>query len=219
MEDVSLYISIPSNRDWKGKFGSALASLISRLSLVGIEVEGYRLTNFYLRSWGNSSCLSIARQKFVDEMVGGGFTHWLSLDDDMTFPMDLVDRLLSHKKDVVSVNARIKCEEIRGSCLAMNGMPLDSTDKSGLEEIRIMGGAIFLAKIDTFRNISKPHFQVLWSPEHQDYVGEDVYFAALLKNHGVQLWCDHDTSHLVGHLGEYEYKFPALEAPKLKAVA
>lgn len=211
--DVRLFISVPSNRDWKGKFGSSLAGLISHLTGPNFKAEGFKLTEFFLRSWGQSSCLSIARQRFVDEMIEGGFTHWLSLDDDMTFPMDIVDRLIVHGKDVVSINARHKSQEIKGSVLDMNGKPMDSTGKTGLEEIKIMGGAIFLAKIDAFKHIPKPHFQVLWSPEHNDYIGEDFHFAGLLKINGVRLWCDHDASHHVGHIGDIEYKF---EAPQLE---
>ena len=156
MEHVRLFISCASNRDWKGKFGSSLAGLVSRLSISGIAVDGYQLDSFFLRSWGNSSCLSIARQKFVDEMVAGGFTHWLSLDDDMTFPQDIVDRLINHGKDVVSCNARIKAAEVRGSCIALDGSPVDSTGRQGLEEIKLMGGAIFLARIEAFSHIPKP---------------------------------------------------------------
>ena len=219
MEKVRLFISIPSNRDWKGKFGSSLGGLMSYLTNPGIGIEGYELENVFLRSWGQSSCLSKSRQAFVDEMLSRDFTHWLSLDDDMTFPVNIVDQLISHGKDVVSCNARLKTDVISGSCLDLNGIPLDSTGKTGLEEIKLMGGAIFLAKIDTFINIPKPHFQVLWSPQHNDYVGEDCYFAALLKANGVRLWCDHDASQQITHIGDVEYRFPIVEMPKIKAVA
>ena len=82
-----------------------------------------------------------------------------------------------------------------------------------------MGGAIFLARVDAFKDIPKPHFQVIWSPAHNDYVSEDVHFAALIRANGVELWCDHDTSQLVGHIGDFEYKFPDVKAVKLDAVA
>lgn len=229
--DVRLYIAIPSNRDWKGKFGSSLACLISRLTGDGIKVgnEEFMLTNFFLRALGQSSCLSIARQSFVDEMISQDFTHWLSLDDDMTFPFDLVDRLIIHNKDVVSINARHKTEELKGSTQGIDGFPLNSSDKTGIEPLNTMGGAIFLAKIDKFKHIPKPHFQVIWSEQHQDYISEDVYFATLLKMNGVELWADHDTSKMVSHLGEKEFAWPEsktklqttsqLEIAKLKVVA
>ena len=212
MEEVRLYISVASNRDWKGKFGSSLACLISRLTGEGIGVEGYKLTNFFLRALGNSSCISIARQAFVDEMISGNFTHWLSLDDDMTFPMDIIDQLINHDKDVVSINARHKTEELKGSTQGLHGFPLNSAGSTGLEELNTMGGAIFLAKIDKFKHIPKPHFQVIWSEAHNDYVSEDVYFATLLKMHGVQLWACHDTSKSVTHIGEKEFAWPEPQA-------
>lgn len=219
-EEVRLYISIPSNRGWKSGFGASFGCLTHYLT-TGTKAPGYNLTHYIFRSLYNTSCISKARDHFVDEMLNGldvtdpltgevtrkPFTHWLSLDDDMTFPMDIVDRLLAHGKDVVSCNARHKMDEIKGSCQGMDGQSIDSTGKTGIEELKTMGGAIFLAKIDAFRHLPKPRFEVLWSPSHQDYVGEDVYFSTLLKVNGVQLWCDHDTSQLVGHIGDYEYRW------------
>lgn len=214
-QDVRLYISVPSNRDWKGKFGASIAMLTHYLTQNGINVPGYRLTDYFLRCWGNSSCLSIARQNFVDEMTAGGYTHWLSLDDDMTFPMAMVDRLIARGKDVISVNARHKTDTIIGSLQDLNGVPLNSTGKSGVEELKTMGGAIFLARIDAFGHIPRPHFQVLWSEEHNSYVGEDVYFATLLRVNGVRLWCDHDASQHVTHIGDFEYGWPRAAAPAM----
>lgn len=217
--DVRLFISVASNRDWKPKFGASLGCLMSYLTNQGIRIEGYNLKEFFLRAWGTASLLSKARQAFVDEMIAEGFTHWLSLDDDMSFPIDIVDQLIKHDKDVVSCNARYKDEVVKGSCLGTDGKQLDSTGKEGLEELKLMGGAIFLARIEAFKYIPKPHFQVLWSPEYNDYVGEDIHFAALLKTNGVQLWCDHDASQQIGHVGEFEYKWPQVERPKMRAVA
>lgn len=217
IQDVRLFVSIPSNRDWKGRFGTSFAALVHYLTANGIKVFGYNLPQFFYRAWGQSSCLSIARQKFVDEILECGYTHWLSLDDDMTFPMDIVDRLIAHDKDVVSCNARGKSDKLIGSVLDMKGNSIDSTGCTGIEEIKTMGGAIFLAKVDAFRNIPKPHFQVLWSPAHNTYVGEDVYFSTLLKINGAKMFVDHDTSQMISHIGETEYAWPTV--PTLRAVA
>lgn len=199
---MKLYISVPSNRDWKGKFGSALAGLLSHL-----KNPSFALESMVLRAWGQSSCLSVVRQAFVEEMIANDFTHWLSLDDDMNFPHDIVDRLSAHDKDVVSVNARHKMTMVQGSLVGLDGNNVDSRGKTGLEEIKAMGGAIFLAKVACFKNIPKPHFQVIWSPYHNSYVSEDIHFAALLHANGVRLWCDHDVSQEIGHIGEHEYRW------------
>lgn len=199
---MKLYISVPSNRDWKGKFGSALAGLLSHL-----KNPPFPMDSMVLRAWGQSSCLSIVRQAFVDEMIANEFTHWLSLDDDMNFPIDIVDRLLKHDKDVVAVNARHKTPIVQGSLVGLDGANIDSRGKMGIEEIKAMGGAIFLAKVECFKNISKPHFQVIWSPFHNNYVSEDIHFAALLRVNGVKLYCDHDASQEIGHIGEHEYRW------------
>lgn len=207
VSNVKLFLSVPSNRHWVGKFGASLAELISYLSADGIKTPGYKLETMFLRALGQASNLSMTRQSFVDEIIKGGYTHWLSLDDDMSFPPDIVDRLIAHGKDVVSVNARLKCNEVAGSLVGLDGVRLNSVGRTGLQEIRSMGGAIFLARTEAFKDIPKPHFQVLWSAAHQEYISEDVYFATLLRTKGVKLYCDHSSSQFISHIGDFEYKW------------
>lgn len=211
MHEMNLFISIPSNRQWVGKFGASFAGIISNMMAKG--VDGYRLTNFYMSALGQASCINIARQRFIDEMTAGNYTHWLSLDDDMTFPIDLVSRLATHDKDIVAINARHKTEEIKGSLIGFDDVPINSFGKTGIEEVKSMGGAIFLAKIDAFRAIPKPHFETIWMPENNDYLSEDRYFAAKLAAHGVKMYCCHDTSKMVSHIGDYEYSWTDIKQP------
>lgn len=208
---MNLFVSIPSNRDWKGKFGASMAGIYTHMMANG--VAGYKLTNFYMSALGQASCLNVARQKFLDDMIAGEYTHWLSLDDDMTFPVDLVSRLASHNKDVVAINARHKTDEIKGSLVGFDDAPINSFGKTGLEEVKSMGGAIFLAKIDAFRDIPKPHFETIWMPEANDYLSEDRYFSGKLSAHGVKIYCDHDSSQLVKHIGDYEYGWADIKQP------
>lgn len=212
MENVRLYVSVASNRDWKGKFGSSLVGLMSYLMTTGIGVSGYKLQDVQFRSYGQVSVLPIAQEKFVDEMINGNYTHWLSLDDDMTFPNNIVDRLIQHDKDVVTTNYRHKTmhdiNEVKGILCDINGNRLDSTGKTGLQEVASMGGASFLARVSSFREIPKPRFEIRWLEEKRDYVGSDIYFSTLLRVHGVKMFCDHDLSQEIGHIGEYEYMFP-----------
>src|SRR5580700_5253807 len=184
--EINLYISIPSNRPWVGKFGTSAMGLTAYLAANG--VKGHRFTGSFVRAWGQVSCLSEARQMFVDEMIAKGFTHWLSLDDDMPFPANIVDMLAAHDKDVVAINARHKTNsEIKGSLLDFSGLPISSAGKSGLEPIYSMGGAIFLAKVSAFKHIPKPHFEVRWMPQQNRYLHEDRYFAQVLHDAGAKM--------------------------------
>ncbi len=214
MENVRLYVSVASNRPWNGRFGSSIVGLFAYLSSVGINVPGYKLQDIQFRAYGQVSVLPIAQEKFVDEMIAGNYTHWLSLDDDMTFPNNFVDKLIVYNKDVVATNYRHKTmhdiNEVKGICCDIKGERLDSTGKTGLEEISSMGGASFLARVDAIRPLKKPRFEIRWLEEKQDYVGSDVYFSTLLRVHGVHMFCDHDLSQDIGHVGDYEYKFPQM---------
>lgn len=211
---MNLFVTVPSNRDWKGKFGASFAGIYVHMMSKG--VEGHQLMNIQMSALGQASCLNAARQRFIDEMLAGTathgpYTHWLSLDDDMTFPLDLVSRLAVHKKDIVAINARHKTDEVKGSLVGFDDKYLSSVGKTGLEEVKSIGGAIFLACVDSFRNIPKPHFETRWVAEKNDYLSEDRFFAGLLYLHGVKMYCDHDTSKLVTHVGDYDYSWQNLD--------
>jgi len=56
-----------------------------------------------------------------------------------------------------------------------------------------------------------------WLEDRQDFIGEDFYFCGKVRAHGMQIFCDHDASNMLGHIGDKAYRF--LEKPKLEAVA
>lgn len=210
MENVRLFISIASNRPWVGRFGMAYGALISHLtgkvkSRIG---DKYFLETFIANGLGQASCLSATRQFLLDDMVNRGFTHWLALDDDMTFPADIADRLILHDADVAATNARLKNPQVTGALIDANGIRLSSFGKTGTENISRFGGAVFLARIDSFKDIPKPHFEVKWIDKDQGYMDCDYYFSSLLHQRGLKMICDHDSSQLIGHVGDHEYTWP-----------
>lgn len=205
--NVRLYISIPSNRPWQARFGISLALLLARLS--GQGIKGHVLKENFLSALGQASNLSLTRQKFADDVLNKGFTHWLSLDDDMSFPADIIDRLIAHDKDLVAVNSRHKMPEIRGTLEGMDRKPVNSTGKRGLEEVNAIGGAIWLLRASALARVTRPCFCVPWDDNRQTYISEDRFFSLRLSEAGVKLYCDHDVSQEIGHVGDVEFKFPA----------
>lgn len=206
MREVKLYISVPSCREWKPAFGSSFAALTFHLVKNG--VRGCNLTRFMPEIAAQASCLSRARQKALNNAINGGFTHWLSLDDDMQFPADVVERLISHDKDVVTCNYRRKDEVISGVCTGLDGIRLNSIGKHDLEQIGWMGGGLFLADLEKIKHVPKPHFEVSWCEKAQDYYDQDTYFSAKLRANGCEIWCDHGLSQEVIHIGDHSFAWP-----------
>jgi hypothetical protein len=206
MDDVRLYIAVSSCRDWKPQFGSCLLALHHHLLAEGL---GGRLRALEMKSSTQASCLSASRQSALTDALKRGFTHFLSLDDDMVFPQDTVEQLMRHGKAVITANYRRKqADKVAGVCMDLDGQILDSTGKSGLQEIGWMGGGCALFEIEAIKPVPAPHFEVVWSEEHQDYFDQDNVFSHKLRKHGVQIWCDHDLSQQVSHIGDYHFQFP-----------
>lgn len=208
MKEIRLFISVPSCREWKPAFGASLISLVYTL-LAPRKEQDFVIKQVYPDIAAQASCLSQARQGALTKAINGNFTHWLSLDDDMQFPGDVVEKMLIHEKPVVTANYRRKSpNQIVGVCMGLEGFTIDSTGKTGLEEIGWMGGGMFLADIEKIKHISAPHFEVSWCKERNDYYDQDYYFSAKLRQHGVGIWLDHDLSQSIKHVGDYHFAWP-----------
>lgn len=208
MKEVKLYVSVPSCREWKTAFGSSFLSMIYSLLIPQVPKE-FKITKLYPDITAQSSLLPQARQFALTRAIEGNFTHWLSLDDDMVFPANLVDRMIKHDEAIVTANYRRKSPtQVVGVCMGLDGQVVDSTGKSGLEEIGWMGGGCFLANIEKIKSIPAPHFEVIWSKERQDYYDQDYYFSAKLRQNNVKIWCDHDISQDIKHIGDYHFAWP-----------
>lgn len=207
MREIRLFISVPSCREWKPSFGSSFTAM--NCNLVSKGIGNHKLTRIYPEIAAQASCLSRARQLALNKAIAGNFTHWLSLDDDMLFPNDVVDRLLAHDKPVVTANYRRKnADNVLGVCMGLDGQIINSTGKTGIENIGWMGGGLFLADIQKIKSVPAPHFEVVWCEERQDYYDQDMYFSMKVRHHGHEIWCDHDLSQEVVHVGDYNFSWP-----------
>lgn len=204
-QDVKLFISVPSCRDWAPQFGTSMVLLAEHL--VSTKLGG-RLACVQYSFMFQASCLSSSRESSLLFAQREGFTHWLSLDDDMVFPCDVVDKLIKHNLPVVCANYRRKQSEVVGICLDKDGKYLDSSGKTGLEEITYMGGGCNLIEVAAVKDIPSPRFSVLYVKEKESYMSEDYFFSMKLQENGVKMFCDHSVSNEVKHVGHVVYTFP-----------
>lgn len=216
MVDVKLYISVPSCREPKSGFNASFLSLSAYLLQKGIK--DHNLVGIYPQIAAQASCLSQARQHSLSTALKEGFTHWLSLDDDMMFPANIVDIMIAHDEAIVTANYRKKNHvNVLGVCQGLDGKIIDSTGRSGTEKIGWMGGGLFLANLNRIKHIPAPHFEVVWCPERQDYYDQDNYFSAKLREAGIDILLDHDLSQSVKHIGDYLFEWPQIQQQMLEA--
>lgn len=128
------------------------------------------------------------------------WTHFLSLEDDMIFPADTIHRLAKHGKRIVAANySTNKGHPQRFTARALGGGPLlTGRGSTGIEEAgRIPQGVTLVAR-EVYAALPKP-----WYATHM----QDYYFSELAREHGFQLWVDHDLSKLVMHTGPHNYTY------------
>ena len=205
--DINLMVAITSCRDWKAQFGSSLVGLICNTYAGGL---GGRLNQLTVAPAINQSNVAAGRQGLFDKAIHSDTTHLVTLDDDMMFDPDVIEKLIKHDLDFVCANACQKVpDKINGVCLDLNGQRIDSSGKQGIEQVSYGSLAVAAMKMDWIRKMSRPHFEILWNTEVNDgkggYLGEDHYFFAKGFEQGMLYYCDHDVK--VKHIGDYPYAF------------
>lgn len=135
----------------------------------------------------------------------------LFIDDDMVFPKNTLDQLLSHDKEIVGVLSYSRVLPLAPTVALM--------DESGkyispdtVAEYKIpeelfkchhLGGGVLLIKMSVFEAIEKPWFHFDMYPEGPMKVGEDAWFCEQAKSKGFDIWCDPTIP--IGHLGEFNF--------------
>lgn len=203
----SIYIAIPTCRDWKAGFASSMLALVSKLTTDYHQglISGLHVNNQV------SSLLPWGRQLMLDDALSTeNFTHILWIDDDTKFSTKAVDSLISRELPFVACNMCRKQIGDEGIACGEDGKGIDSAGKTGVEEVSRTGLGMVLMEIEMLRKLKKPHFEILWLEERQCYLGEDDFLCGLIREAGYKLYIDHDASRRVGHIGDYEYKFRSL---------
>lgn len=154
-----------------------------------------------------NSMITDARNKLVKRALDFGTDWLLFIDSDMIFPMDALERLLSHDRDIVGAtyNKRVHPFETLGRFVG------DAHDVSsgGLIEAKLLPGGFLLVRASVFRAMVDPaRQQQIWFREHYDEaepnrcISEDYAFCMAAREKGFQIWCDLDLTNKLGHIGE-----------------
>lgn len=145
----------------------------------------------------------------------------LFMDADMRFPKDTLKRLLSHKKEIIGVNATTRAEPVsptaRNIQINEDGsvifLPVYSNVKEGIEVVDGIGCGIMLIKTSIFEKLEKPYFYFELLKKNK-LLGEDIYFCIKARDAGIDTWVDHDLSKEIKHIGQYVYSWQNVAKPE-----
>ena len=160
-------------------------------------------TEGYTTAEGRSYCVVQAQK--------AGCSHVLFIDDDMTFPKDTIERLLSHEKEIVGVysysrklplSTTVSMLDENGNHLPRHQIMFERRPQS-LFECFAVGMGVTLIDMAVFEKIERPWFQFQSHESGKVLVGEDAWFCKQAREKGIGVWCDPTVP--VGHIGDYEY--------------
>jgi hypothetical protein len=131
----------------------------------------------------------------------------LFIDSDARFPMNVVPRLLAHKKEIVGCNA-LKRDGSNNLAIQKDVFGKRMSFKvGGLRQVKYIGMHVTLIHMSVFEKLTLPYFAANYEVGTREWRGEDYWFCWHARQAGYQVWCDMDLSREIGHLGEYDFRY------------
>lgn len=147
--------------------------------------------------------IQMARQLAADFALDNKFDWLVQLDDDATFPTDVLRRLLAHQKDVVCALAyqrrppHLTCAFEIGED-GMMGVALEGIEHTGLRRVDVSGFHCSIMRTSVIKKLRDAGIRQYFGG-FDNKVGEDFAFCFHLKKVGVLVHLD--TELIAGHIG------------------
>lgn len=148
--------------------------------------------------------IPMARQLLADYATDQGFDWLVQLDDDATFPNDLIRRLLAHDKEIVTALAyqrkppHLPCIFDLGED-GMMGRPIEGAEGTGLRRVDVSGFHCSIMSTKVIKKMREAGIRQYFGG-FDNKVGEDFAFCINAKKIGQPIYCD--TNLVSGHIGE-----------------
>lgn len=192
-------ICVPCRDTVHSGFMSNLVSLLQHASTAAYDV------NFLMLQ---GSLISAQRQKLAELAKEQKSKYILWLDSDMLFPSNIIDLLLAHQKDIVACNYSTRLPPYKGVAYQKigdwNSWVKPSMDVT-LLSVEAVGMGCMLVHTDVFDKLDKPWFEVFYSHELQNHIGEDFYFCINARKKNYEIFIDCAASQMIKHLGTAEF--------------
>jgi len=192
-------ICVPCRDTVHAAFAFDLAKLVQHCQMLGTEV----LPHFSI-----GTLIVNQRDSLADMALEADSTHILWLDSDMMFPVDTVQRLLSHEVPIVAgnyVTRQYPHKTVAYTQLHDWRSYVVNTGKRDLIKVAAVGMGCMLVSTDVIRAMAKPRFQTTYIPETNDHMGEDFYFCQEAQKLGYDVLIDDRLSVELQHLGTVSF--------------
>lgn len=190
---IKIAIGIPTNR---GVQPDTVKSVLEMIHHSDYEFVNLIATEGYTISENRAWLIAQARKVSCDYI--------LFIDDDMTFPPDALDTLISNKKPIVGVLSNSRKLPLQPTIQLLDGS-VPKYGQSPLKPFRVkaVGGGVLLIDLKIFDNLEQPYFGMKTHPNGYTLMGEDSWFCERAEKAGYEIWCDPRIK--IGHIGQYIY--------------
>jgi len=200
-------LAIPSNRGIISKTMSCLLELVKH--------GGY---DFHIIVAEEGYTIAENRNYIAVQACNNGSKYLLMIDDDMTFPPDTLDKLISNKKEICGVAYHSRGSDVKLKLVPNGIMSIVETKKGkyiDLEkekdpkykdvfECYATGTGVILIKCNIFYKIKRPWFEFTYHDNGKCKEGEDWNFCFKAKDEKFKIYTDPTIK--VGHQGEIIYE-------------
>ena len=191
---MKITVACPSNRNIQSETAESLMRLVAR--------GGY---DFHVICPSEGYTISENRNYIAVQAINAGSDYLLMIDDDMTFEVDTLEKLLAVNKPIVGVayHPRSETGQITKYLDETHAVALENNEDPKYKvpfKCYATGTGIILIKCSIFKEIERPWFDFEWHPTGQCKTGEDWYFCIKAGKAGFDTYCDPTIK--VGHIGD-----------------
>lgn len=206
--ESKILVSIPSTRNPQYKMMKSLVTMATRH-------KHHQVYHFL-----EGTLIHKARNKAVVEAVANQCTHLMFIDDDMTFPPEAVDTLISHNKDIIGGLCFGRKEQKTNYPIIkkivdneIQDFPIEEIPTwSEPFEVGSTGTGFLLINMNVFKKLEPPFFYfadpedfgMKRQPFPDDEFSEDTTFMMNARKAGFKIFVDPTIT--IGHVGEATYK-------------
>lgn len=138
-----------------------------------------------------------ARNVIVNDFLRTDYTHLLMIDDDIVPPIDTLERLLFHDKNIVAAACPLIGPNEDGELIVtMNAYNLNAdkeyviTESTGLQKVDAVGTGCIMIKRKVLEDMKIPPFATIYDADGIKYKGEDLNFCYQAKLNSVDTYVD-----------------------------
>ena len=185
---AKILIGLPTNRPIKQKTVECLLRMVAHSKdhefLIITATLGY--TPSEKRNW------------IIVQALNAKCDYIFFTDDDMVFPPETLETLLSRDKDVIGVLYRMRGEPPKWT--------IEGEIEKDVFQCKGVGAGLMLINCRILMNIQKEDgwFGTKVDAVGQTIIGDSFYFCDKVRQAGYGVWCDPTIK--VGHLGEFNYE-------------